>query len=225
MRPYWWGILGLIGWAYLINALIFVFSRGKLWIIAACWVLFNLLSIANQLEWIPDFGKAGVILSHFTEGTLSGFSAGGMLATLLFQHFHQKDKINLFYLSMLLLGIGYLAFGFLIRPEWGISKLRSTPSWLAICSSIGFLLFGIMYWLADIKGKVNWFKIIAPAGTATLTCYLIPYFWYSLREIIPVHLPDFLRADLTGIVKSIVYALLVVMVTGILQHFRLKLKL
>ncbi|MBN1998384.1 hypothetical protein JW935_12575, partial [candidate division KSB1 bacterium] len=27
-------------------------------------------------------------------------------------------------------------FGFLTRPVWGISKIRATPSWTAICAGI-----------------------------------------------------------------------------------------
>ncbi len=30
LRPYWWGILGMIGWSYLICAIIFLFSKGRL---------------------------------------------------------------------------------------------------------------------------------------------------------------------------------------------------
>ena len=30
IKPYWWGILGLIGWAYLLNAFFFMFLGNKI---------------------------------------------------------------------------------------------------------------------------------------------------------------------------------------------------
>jgi predicted acyltransferase len=38
--PQWWGILGLIGWAYLASGLITVFSKNNFYIILAGWVFF-----------------------------------------------------------------------------------------------------------------------------------------------------------------------------------------
>ncbi len=161
MRTYWWGILGLIGWAYLINALLFLATKGKLVFILFLWLFFNFLSVAHQLDWVPHFGFAVKILNPLFEGTLAGFTASGVLATVIFQRFSQQKKINWFYFALGGLAVLSIVYGFLVRPEWGISKLRSTPSWLGICSGIGFALFALFYWLTDQKGKKDWFKIIS----------------------------------------------------------------
>lgn len=225
MRTYWWGILGLIGWAYFLNALIFLFTRGKLFAIVAAWMVFNLLSVAHRAGWMPDFGRAGLVLNPLLEGTLAGFTAAGVLATAVFQSFKAKDKINYFYLVIFGLAIASTAYGFIVRPLWGISKLGSTPSWLGICSGIGFGLFALLYWLADQKGYKDMARIIKPAGTATLTCYLLPYFIYPIREIFGLVLPEFLRTGGIGILKSLIFALLVVILTGIIERWKLILRL
>jgi len=225
MKTYWWGILGLIGWAYLINSIIYLFSKGRFWIILLAFLLFNLISVAHQLDWMPSIGFGRKILNPLLEGTLAGFTASGMLATVIFLKLQERSKTNWFYLAMLLLAVVTLVYGFLVRPEWGISKLRSTPSWLGICSGIGFALFGFFYWLADQKGKKSWYKIIKPAGTATLTCYLLPYFIYPLREIFGLVLPETLRTGTVGIIKSLLFALGVVLLTGLLVKLKIKLKL
>jgi predicted acyltransferase len=47
----WWGILGLIGWSYMVCALIYYYSKGVLWIQAAAWVMFLWLArIFNDME-------------------------------------------------------------------------------------------------------------------------------------------------------------------------------
>jgi len=225
MKTYWWGILGLIGWAYLLNALIYLFSKNKLLTIILAFLFFNFLSVAHQLDWVPNFGFAGKLLNPLLEGTLAGFTAAGVLASVIFQNLHNKSKIKEFYILMFSLAAISLLYGFILRPEWGISKLRSTPSWLGICSGIGFAMFALLYWLADQKGQKDLASLLRPAGTATLTCYLLPYFIYPIREMFGIVLPEALRTGGIGIIKSLVFALLVVLLTGLLERWRIKLKL
>ena len=225
MKTYWWGILGLIAWAYLLNAIIVLFSKDRLWILCVAFLLFCFLSVAHQMDWMPSIGFGRKILNPLLEGTLAGFTSAGVLATVIFHKLHERSKIKWFYIIIFLLAITTLLLGLLTRPEWGISKLRSTPSWLGICSGIGFALFGFFYWLADQKGKKNWYKLIQPAGTATLTCYLLPYFIYPLREMFGLVLPESLRTGTIGIIKSLLFALGIVLLTGLFEKFKLKLKL
>jgi len=87
------------------------------------------------------------------------------------------------------------------------------------------LLFAILYYIADEKKITNWARIIAPAGTATLTCYMIPYFIYPIRSITGLKLPDVLNTGGMGLLISMVFALLVVIFTGWLEKEGYKLKL
>src|SRR5258708_12511584 len=85
--------------------------------------------------------------------------------------------------SLLILGILALASlgaGFALRPFWGISKIGATPSWVLICTAISMGCFILLAFFMDIKGNKNWFALIRPAGTSTLTCYLLPYIHYSI---------------------------------------------
>ena len=77
----------------------------------------------------------------------------------------------------------------------------------------------------DVKGKVNWFTFIKPAGTDTLLCYLIPYFAYSVTRLLGIHLPDFALIGGIGLLKSFLFALLCVVITGRLNRLGIRLKL
>ena len=129
--------------------------------------------------------------------------------------------------AVLIIGLGLLniAYGIGTRPIWGISKIQGTPSWLAICTGIGFLLFAILYYIADQKKITGWAKIIAPAGTATLTCYMIPYFVYPIHSMVNFRFPDVLNAGIVGLFVSFLFAMLVVVFTGWLERKGYKLKL
>ena len=39
-KPQWWGILGLIGWSYLVAGLVTVFSKNNFWVILGAWIFF-----------------------------------------------------------------------------------------------------------------------------------------------------------------------------------------
>ncbi len=224
MTTQWWGILGLIGWAYLINGLVYLYSKGSLLIIVLLWLLLNSLTVLNHTEMAIDFsGFIGYFSTVFT-GTIASFTTAGIVATLLFKKLSDIN-VKWGYFGLIILGIVNIAYGLGTISYWGISKIQETPSWLGICTGIGFLSFVILYYIADVKKQVNWAKIIAPAGTATFTCYMIPYFIYPIRDMTDLRLPEILNSAVIGLLISFALSLLVVIFTGWLERKGYKLKL
>ncbi len=224
MRPQWWGILGLIGWAYLANALIFLYARGNFAIMIVVWILFNLLSVLAQTDFSLELNGPFRYFSTLIGGTIPGLTSAGILASLIFERY-AKISLKQVYSILAVLGIVCLVYALGTRPLWGISKLRATPSWLAVCSAMGFFLFALLHFIADKKKITKWAKIIAPAGTATLTCYMLPYIIYPMRTFVGFTLPDVLNTGVIGLLGSMVFALLVVAITGWLEKKGIKLKL
>ena len=224
LRPQWWGILGLIGWAYLVNALVFLHLRGNLAFIFAIWFLFNMLSVLNQTEMGFEFNGVLKYFSTILQGTVPAFTTSGMIASLIFIKW-SSSHLRRAYLVLTILGVICIIFALVTRPLWGISKLGGTPSWLAICSGMGFLLFTISHYITDKKKMVNWAKFIAPAGTATLTCYMLPYIIYPVRNLTSFRFPNVLNSGVIGLYGSLIFAYLVVVLTGWLVKKGFKLKL
>jgi heparan-alpha-glucosaminide N-acetyltransferase len=126
-----------------------------------------------------------------------------------------------------LLGFAFLLllFGFLSRPQWGISKIRATPSWTAICAAITTLSFGLMHLVADRWKFIRWADIIEAAGSSTLTCYLVPYYVYALAAMTGLSMPDALTTGIPGLLKSLVFSLLIIQLTGLLGKVGIRLKI
>lgn len=224
MSPQWWGILGLIGWAYSINALAFLFTKGNLLLMIVLWMAFNVLSVFTSLGYLSGIPAPFSYFSTWITGTIPAFTTAGIVASLLFQRVSKKGMGKSL---TLLLGIGVLniVVALVTRHIWGISKVPGTPSWLMVCTGIGFMSFVLLYYLVDIKRKQAWAKILVPAGTATLTCYLIPYFTYPIRNLTGIQLPEFINNGPIGLMSSFCFALLVVVFTGWLQKKGFTLKL
>jgi predicted acyltransferase len=123
------------------------------------------------------------------------------------------------------LAAALLAFGFVTRPEWGISKNLGTPSWVAICAAISTLSFLVIYLIADVWKKTSWAALVAPAGRSTLTCYLVPYWFYPIFMVtIAAVLPSWATEGLAGIAKSLLFSLLVIYITSLLEKVNIRLK-
>ena len=224
MTTQWWGILGLIGWAYLLNALVYLYTKGNLWLMILLWIVLNGLAVLTHSSMAPELNGALKYLSPILTGTIPAFTTAGIVATLLFKKLRNGD-MKWVYVTLLSLGFINIIYGLATRPIWGISKIQGTPSWLGICTGIGFLLFAILYFIADQKKITSWARIIAPAGTATLTCYMIPYLIYPFYNITGFHFPDVLNTAALGLLLSFVFALLIVVFTGWLEKKGYKLKL
>ena len=115
--------------------------------------------------------------------------------------------------------------GWLCRQFWIISKLQATPTWLCFCVAISVAAFCLLYWLADVKGCTRWARIIAPAGTATLTCYMMPTIWSAVQQLLGLHWPEALTNGVPGLIKALVFAFLIIGLTWVFERIHLKLKI
>jgi hypothetical protein len=128
-------------------------------------------------------------------------------------------------LVFILASIGLIALSLLTRPNWGLSKLGATPAWLFLCSALTLLFFTLLYWIVDVWKKSYYFNFIKAAGTDTLLCYLIPYFFYGIYELSGFHLPELITSGWIGLLKSLLFALLCVFITKKLNNSGVRLKI
>jgi hypothetical protein len=222
----WWGILGLIGWSYLVCALIYFYSGGFLWIQAAAWMFFMFFNIDFHFGWL-DFLKP---LSEYVwiagNGAMQAFTMAGVFVAVLYMRLEAKKELKLLWIGMLLMAVILFNLGFIVRYfSGGISKVRDTPSWVLICTGISLVVYSIFIFIVDFKNKYNWFKVIEPAGIGAFTCYLVPGLFYPLYEMTSLEYPEYLSQGTGGLIKCLVFAFAMVWVTGLLQKVNIRLKI
>lgn len=216
MTPQWWGILGLIGWTYLISAPIYLFARKSRILLLFFWLFFILLNIAEHAKWIHSAIPGG--------GAFQGFAFAGIVTSLVTdwaQTQEKRQKIPLMFLgiAVLLMISGFISHNFFI-----ISKIQATPTWVFMCNGIAIGFLAVIYFIVEIREKNHWFGVIKPAGTSTLTCYLIPYVFYSIAAY-AFSLPPFLKTGVIGLVKSAIFAFAIIGITFLLGKIQIKLKI
>ena len=224
-RHGWWGILGLIGWAYLPCALAFVALKGdfrKMW---GFWLLTELLCVLNAMEAIPaDWSSRALILGFWPGGwTHPLICATGMMTAMQLTQCEGRPRIWM--KACLALAGSMLVLGLLCHRFWIISKNLATPSWAFFCLAISIALFGLLHWVADILGHTRWARPLSPAATATLTCYMMPSIWYAVQRLLGFSWPEYLSCGLPGLLKALVFAFLMIGLTALFNKMHLKLKL
>ncbi|MBO4230206.1 MAG: DUF5009 domain-containing protein [Bacteroidales bacterium] len=228
-RAGWWGILGLIGWAYLFCAISWMLSRKKPWIIALLWLavcLLNMLttglrdggSLIDGGNFISDFARA----IHLGNGSCAIMVLGGMMTTLADKRLSEKDV-------PLRLGAGLGAAILLVLLGWGAhqfwitSKIVGTLPWCLYVSAISVALYTLLRYL-ERRNWTGWFKPLSPAGTATLTVYMMPYLYYALWVVFSPAGPSWLAGGV-GLLKCALFSMLCIATAWLLGKAGLKLKI
>ena len=230
-----WGILGSIGWAYLVCALIYVFSRDRLKYLIPVWIAFVIICIlGSRMNEVwggsailelprPNFYNEMLSILHIGNGALPAFTMGGVIFSLLstkYSHIDNKKKI-IYVASIVIL---FWLAGFISRQFWILSKLSATPTWVFYVIAIVIAVYALLTWLSD-TGRAGWLNIIKPAGTATLTCYLVPYVSYGLADLTGIVLPDWFTHGFMGIINSLCFAFVIIGITWLLGRIHIKLKI
>lgn len=227
----WWGILGIIGWTYLFCAMAYLFIGNSLTKLAGLFIglvtLCVLLSLRHEggtiLE-LPDPNFLSQILEtlHIGNGCEAALTCWGVIMGVFVLKYAQ-GRSQIIYLWGIPAAIIALIAGLACNHYFITSKIMSTAPWLFYNVAIltcGYVIvqFLVSHRMADV------FRIVAPAGTATLTCYIMPYLFYSVADILHCHLPQSWCVGWLGIAICISFSFLIIWITyaATLLHIKLK---
>jgi predicted acyltransferase len=222
----WWGILGLIGWGYLVAAFTYVLCRNLIFRTVLITLFFLGLNILSGLSPLDFLNPVKPLLGVIIEGNVPFIVLTGMIGGLIIKNLSVKEfkKVILIFAAI---GVFYIVSGFILRNWFIISKIKATPSWGLICSGISSLLFALLYWIIDVKNKTSWAGFLKPAGENSLTTYLAPDILYYLIWMsgIPVLIYKQSSEPLIVVGGSLLWALLMVGFTALLARMNIKLRI
>ena len=222
----WWGILGLIGWGYLISAFLYLAVRDSMPATIIAFLFFLGLNILSPLGLTGFLDPVKPVFGVIIDGNVPLIVIAGLLTALVLRRF-SATSANKAILIIVAMGVLSLIAGFILRKWFIISKIQGTPSWGLICNGISMILFAFLYWVVDIKKHKKWAFFLKPAGENSLTTYLAPDIIYYLiwSTGIPILIYKEFGFSLVVIAGSVLWALLMVGLTALLVKFNIKLKL
>jgi len=238
MRTQWWGILGLIGWAYLVGCAIYLPLRRNLTAMMGMLALLYCVYMAGEsgffrgLTWITKWLDFGSTLGSHGAVVLSGVILGNIImpGSSLKTHV-QRIRWALLY------GLGLATAAVLLHSLHDISrmfiinKIQATLPWCLWSSAIMAWTWLVVYWLMDVKGWKGWAIVLKPAGSNALFAYILApmiYSVFALLEAIHGGVGFYSRLGTgysTGLWRSLVFAFVVTWLAGVLNRTGIRLKL
>jgi len=239
IRPHWWGILGLIGWAYLVAAVLYLIvgdRPGTLTGFVALLYCVYLAEEAGGAAWLAVFRPlvhVGPTLGSHAAITVAGTALGAMLA----RHRRDGGSERRFLLEALAFCAGLAAAGLMLhelrelhRAFW-IAKQGATVPWCLLSSAITGAVWVALYAIVDLGGFRRLPPAVRIAGENALVAYLLAPMLLSLFAL---SAPLFggtnpytsLGANTwIGLLRSAVFVWVVVRLCGLLQRSGVRMQL
>jgi heparan-alpha-glucosaminide N-acetyltransferase len=223
----WYGILGLIGWAYLVAAIVYLLFRGRRTATLGCMALLMCLFAADKKGLFEDFWLTRIVGIGETLGSQAAIAVGGlllgsMLVATDLTTLKARARFTFWFAA------GCAAAALLLNPLYGISKNNATPSWCLWACAITAVLWFLFYLVCDVRPVKAFSRPLALAGQNVLLAYLISEMQESLFDVL--QLGDWYgslsESNLTSAVaRSALCGVLILLVVSGLNRLGFRLKL
>lgn len=227
-------ILGLIAWAYLICAVTYLIVRDRPVRLLAVWAVFIAINILTSplneaygscpILDFPDGNFLGAFLwnIHVGNGGLCAMTMGGVVLSVMSVRFCSVGESKKLLASLGLAAV-FVVAGIAAHHFYIVSKIAATLPWVCFATAIATGLYGLFSWLTS-HNLTGWFRIIKPAGTATLTAYIVPYVLYAIDNLTDINI-DFFKEGVPGLLNCAFFSLVCIWITGLFELLRIKLKI
>ncbi len=223
----WYGILGYIGWAYLVSSILFLTCGKSLNRILACAVLLMCLYPASKTGmfdgwWIAQHVNIGVALGSRAFITAAGLFLGTLLRSSAPADTQRRVSFAL------LLTAGFVVAAILLNGLYGTSKERATPSWSLWGCAITTLLWLMFYFLADLRPPNLVVRALALAGGNVFLAYIFSEMLPFVLDTLGWHQWYDSIAHISlgvAVLRGIVCSLLILLVTTALNRVGFRLRL
>ncbi len=225
----WWGILGIIGWAYLIASVIYLFFHHHSTALLGCMALLLCLFPAARVGilhgvWLADYINIGATLGTQPAIAVAGMLLSSMLITPDTNTVQKRIQFTVLYVTAMMLG------AILLYGLYGLSKNQATPSWALSACAITASFWLIFYMMCDVKPTpFRWIsKPLTLAGNNVLLANLLSALYFSF--IINIGLGDWYKAVgqmdlLHAVLRALSVSVILLSCTVGLNRFGFRLKL
>ncbi|MDQ1924007.1 DUF5009 domain-containing protein [Massilia pseudoviolaceinigra] len=215
MTPQWWGILGLIGWAYLAGAVLYQLARGQLTLLlGAMLACLSLYMLATRS------GTGTALAGHAIHSLIV---LAGLVCALLFFDGQRPASLRLRHGAAFAAVLGGAAW--VLHRWYPVSKIGATPPWALYCGALCVALFALLYWLVEVRAARRWTVLVEPAATSPLITYLLPFAIGAVISLAGAHFRPALVEGNSALLAAAVFTATMVLVVARLNIHNCKLKI
>jgi heparan-alpha-glucosaminide N-acetyltransferase len=226
LRTSWWGILGLIGWCYLVGSMAFLLARGNQTALIGICGLLICIALGGRHERFGLLAPLRHVLNvRELCGSLSAIVVAGSVAGLWLRRpsFTTVRTLAFF-------GVGLWLAGWFLRPLHGYHKISASEGWALVAAGQGALLLALFHGWLDVwrggggGGRIaRWLGLV---GCNALLAYLLPEWVGSWGKLVGIDLmPYWAQGGAAGLVNAVLLTLAVTAVAALATRTSFILKL
>jgi len=222
----WYGILGLIAWAYLVASLVFLIFGKNRTAILGCMTLLMCLFAADKAGMFQNLRLNQIVGVGETLGSQGALTVGGLLLGAMLCG-TDKTGFTARTRFLFLFASACAAAALLLNPLYGISKNNATPSWCLWACAITALLWYLFYLVSEVRPVKFIWQPLAVAGQNVLLAYLISEMLPGLFDALRLGgAYAHLAANLpSAIARSAICGILILLASASLNRLGFRLKL
>ncbi len=189
----WWGILGLIGWAYVVASAAYLLFRDRLPALIGGVVLLYGVFMADAagafsgLTWLTRWVSIGSMLGSHAALTLSGVVFGAvLLPTSPVRDPAARIRWALGYGAFLFAAAWLLHSAADVHDMFIVNKIAATPAWCLYSAAITIWLWVPLYWWLDARraARAPGAALLERAGQNALLAYILAPIAYDVLDLI-----------------------------------------
>ena len=222
----WYGILGLIGWAYLVVSIVFlVFGQNRTALLACMGLLMCLFAAARaglfEGFWLNRIVGIGGTLGSQAAIACGGLLLGSMVVSPDFSSLRARTKFTFWFAA------GCAAAALLLNRTYGISKNQATPSWCFWACAITATFWYGFHLVTDVRQVKSISRPLVLAGQNVLLAYLLSEMLPGLLDALGLS-EGYSRLAATlpsAVARSIVCGVVILVIATNLNRIGFRLKL
>jgi heparan-alpha-glucosaminide N-acetyltransferase len=225
MTPQYWGILGLIGWAYLIATVVYQLAGRS--VIAVMIAVGLCVAYFATASWSGLSGHPYLAVPFAQGGnaTHAAIVLCGVATSLVFFDPRVSRSGRRPVLYALAWAAALSMASYFLRPAFPVSKIYATPTWGLYSAAICIAVFSLLNSIVELGGVKRWARFVEPAAVNPLVTYLLPFVIEAVLGLSGVSLPSALRAGFLGVLWSATYTLAILGAAYLLNRWNVRLAL
>lgn len=176
MRTHWWGILGLIAWAYLVACVAYIIFRRSIAAMIGVMAVLYCQYMASRMGYFSGLPFTQYVNMDSMLGSQPAITVGGVvmgMALTRIEGHAARIRWALVYGAMMF-AAGHLLHQLRdLHPMFIINKNVATPPWCLITSAWTVWIWAGIYFLIDARGWTAWARPLRPAGENPLFAYIL----------------------------------------------------
>lgn len=222
MKVQWWGILGLIGWAYIVAVPAYLLSQKIRSLAVFVLGYFAVFLLLFQVQAEPGSTLAWLLenKNHLTH------AATILLGVIFTQCVYHRDFSATAYRYGGVYAAVVLVAAFAFWQVSPISKIWGTPTWVLFSVFYCSLFFLLLHWLIDSQKWTTWTRPFDAVASNSLFMYLLPFMIVMAeRQTGFILRGESYESGLAGALWSVGFTLVVMLLGTLLTKAGIRLKL